>query len=290
MTGPCVEAQGEPATLSKRTAGRPACRRARVLEWRDGDGTPRYGCVFAPRGYEQRKPLPLVLFFHDSDEDPTAVHRKTRLRARYGKLDMVGDERHQGFIILAPQARKLLRPSKRGKKGRLGSAHVYFDTDFMKSSNADVLATDHFVDELIAAGEVDPKRIYPIGHGRGGTMAALYAHLRPDRAAAFGVFGAAPSAVQWSCEGAGPPAAVLYRACDSATPCDQVESWLDRRREAGAATMAMRLGSGKATETHCAVGRCSDKKGAANHARWPKPREGELLDYLATFELDAIAR
>ena len=116
-------------------------------------------------------------------------------------------------------------------------------------------------------------------------MAALYALLRPDRVAAFGVFGADPSELVWNCAGSGPPAAVLYRACDSVTRCRDVETWLDRRRQVGAATMSLRLGVGKATETNCAVSRCSDKRGAVNHARWPKPREGEMLEYLATFEL-----
>ena len=37
--GPCLPPRGKPVEKLGRIARRPACRRARVLEWRDGNGT-----------------------------------------------------------------------------------------------------------------------------------------------------------------------------------------------------------------------------------------------------------
>src|SRR6185295_10615418 len=60
----CVALAGSPAAAPSRTLGRPACRGAEVLEWRDSDGAPRYACVVAPPDLEKKKPLPLVLYLH----------------------------------------------------------------------------------------------------------------------------------------------------------------------------------------------------------------------------------
>ena len=64
----------------RRTLGRPACRGAQILEWKDAEGSPRYACVITPPGVETRAPLPLVVFFHDPQADPTAVDKETGLR------------------------------------------------------------------------------------------------------------------------------------------------------------------------------------------------------------------
>ena len=201
VAGPCIERRGAPTKDLGRIARRPACRRARVFEDRDREGTPRYGCVFSPSGYRDRLPLPLVVFFHNEVDNPTAIHRRTRLRKRYGKLDLSGDPERPGFLILAPQARRI---------GHL----LRFDTDYTAADNVDIETVDKFIDKLVAAGEVDSERIYAIGEARGGEMAALYAMVRSDRIAAFATFATDASPFRWNCAGTGPPAAILYRACD----------------------------------------------------------------------------
>jgi len=275
LAGPCIAANGTPAEADRRAAGRPACRRARMLEHRDGSGAPRYGCVFTARHYEKHTPLPLLVFLHGEADSPTAVHKKTRLRVRYGKLDLTGDPKHVGFVVLAPQARNFKRRRS-------------WDVSYTGPDNVDVAAIDRFVDQLISEGAVDRRQIYAIGESRGGVMAALYAMLRPDRIAAYGVYAADASRLKWSCDGEQPPAAVLYRACDAVAPCADIERWLSLRHEQRAPTFSMRLGAGKATEPSCALAksRCRPKKGATNHARWPKPREREMLEYLGRYSLD----
>jgi pimeloyl-ACP methyl ester carboxylesterase len=274
IAGPCLKVTGKPAKKSRRqrNEGMPACRRANVLEHRDAQMTPRYGCIFTDRKFEERKPLPLVVFLHGEGDDPTAVHRKTRLRLRYADLDLSGDPKRSGFVILAPQARRFNR-------------RLVWDVDHHSRDNLDALAINHFIDELIEEGAIDPRQIYVIGHGRGGVMAALYAHLYPERVAAFGAFGADASHIRWTCDGAPPPAAVLYRACDAITPCEEVEEWLNLRDDARAPTFSLRLTGGKATAPSCNVNRakCGKKSGTAKHNRWPKPREREMLEYLSRF-------
>jgi poly(3-hydroxybutyrate) depolymerase len=270
---PCVEPGGTPAAPDQRPVGRPACRRARILEHRDADGTPRYACVFEPSGSAERAPLPLVLFLHDAYDDPSAVHKKTRLRKLSEDLDLTGDPRRRGFVVLAPQARRI--------QGR-----PRFDRDYRTRANADVVAIDGFIDELSEL--VDTRRIYAVGAGEGGEMAALYAMVRADRVAAFGLFAAAPKELRWSCKDEPTPALAIYRSCDAVTECADVEQWLSQREREHAVTQPLRLGSANRTEPSCATSRhtCGGKQGTADHLRWPKERERELLEYLARFQLD----
>jgi len=247
-----------------------------VLEHRDAQGAPRYACVFAPENMAERAPLPLVVFLHDEHDDPTAISKKTRLRGLSEELDLTGEPRRRGFLLLAPQARRI--------QGRLR-----FDTGYRARDNPDVASIDRFVDELVDERLVDTQQIYAIGASRGGEMAALYAMLRGDRVAAFGVFGAAPKELRWSCPNAPPtPAVAIYRSCDAITPCADVEQWLSLRDRERATTHPLRLGAGNSPEPSCATSsqRCSEKRGTIDHARWPKERERELLEYLGRFRLE----
>jgi pimeloyl-ACP methyl ester carboxylesterase len=272
IPGPCAAEGGEPGKRSERIEGRPACRRARFLESRDPDSTPRYGCVFEPADLAKKKPLPLVVFLHGEDDDPTAVSKKTRLLGRYKSFDMRGDPQRTGFVVLAPQARRF-------------TYKLRWDVGHVSRDNLDARAIDRFVEELIGEGSVDPAQIYVIGESRGGAMAALYAYLRPDRVVAFGAYGATATELDWTCAGAPPPAAIVYRSCDAAVPCVDVERWLRRRDDERAPTFSLRLGAGKATEPACATvkSRCNGPSAQANHHRWPKPREGEMLEFLSRF-------
>jgi len=66
-----------------------------------------------------------------------------------------------------------------------------------------------------------------------------------------------------------------------------MEQWIDDRRRRRAATLALRLGAGDRAETSCALGKthCRLKTGQANHARWPKGAEVQILDYLSRYSL-----
>lgn len=276
IDGVCVTPDGQPDHELRRTLGRPPCRGAQVVEWKDADGSPRYACVVAPPGVETRAPLPLIVFFHDPEDDPSAVHKKTALPRLAGTYDLARDPAHTGFIVLAPQGRAL----RAGKRGSV------FDTEYTGADNVDLATVDHFVGELDARGLVDRRRVYTLGASRGGHMAATYAMMRPDRIAAFAAYATDAPRAAWSCSGPPPPALVLYRACDGFFSCESVERWLRARDAASAETAWLRLGAGNDEEPSCAVrNKCTPKRSEGNHHRWPKGREGDILAFFARHAL-----
>jgi len=275
VKGPCVSTAGEPLKKDPTFARRPGCRGAEIVEFGEADGTPRYACVHRPDDVERRAPLPVVLFFHGKNESPTKVARETALRNLSDDVDLTGAAEHRGYVVLAPQARRL-------------QGHVGFDVGFVSDENADVRATDRFLELLEKRGWVDRRRIYAMGAGTGGHMAALYTMLRPERIAAYASYAGNAAPLRWTCQEAPPPAAVLYRACDAVTPCLDMEQWLRQREETLAPTMALRLGTYNQLEPSCSLDpfRCKLKSGTANHLRWPKGKERTMLEFLGRYSLD----
>ncbi|WP_438030579.1 prolyl oligopeptidase family serine peptidase [Sorangium sp. So ce233] len=282
--GSCVAEQGQPRRELRKTLGRPPCRGAQVLEARDAEGSPRYACVIAPSGVETRAPLPLIVFFHAEGDNPTAVDKETGLRKLGATWNLTGDPAHAGFIVLAPQGRAFKNPTQgeRERGSKTYTAIAPFDVEFTGDGNVDVATVDAFVDQLLEKKLVDRRRIYALGASYGGHMAATYAMMRADRVAAFATFGSDAPPATWACPGPPPPAMAIYRACDDVFPCESVERWLRARDAQTAQTAFLRLDEASRDEPHCALrNRCSAKKGAINHARWPKPREADLLRFFA---------
>lgn len=270
----CFESSGQPATPT-RTLGRPACRGSEVLETRDPAGSPRYACLFVAPD-EVKGAAPLVVFFHGDGptlDAPTAVHKQTSLRALQGKMSLGGQEK--GFHILAIQGRALP-----------GSATASFDVHHVGADNLDIVTTNHFVDVLQARKLVDPRRIYALGLGSGGTMAATWAMVSADRVAAFASLAADPPTAAWSCPGPPPPGVVLYRACDAITSCDGVERYLEGREAARAETRAFRLGDDAKEVLNCEPkNACGKKRGTAAHSRWSKALEKPILTFFSEHAL-----
>ncbi|WP_437760512.1 prolyl oligopeptidase family serine peptidase [Sorangium sp. So ce1389] len=282
--GSCVAEQGRPGRELRKTLGRPPCRGAQVLEARDAEGSPRYACVIAPSGVETRAPLPLIVFFHADGDDPTSVDKETGLRKLGATWNLTGDPAHAGFIVLAPQGRAFKSPTQaeRERGTKTYTAVAPFDAEFTGDGNVDVATVDAFVDQLLQQKLVDRRRIYALGASYGGHMAATYAMMRADRVAAFATFGSDAPPASWACPGPPPPAMAMYRACDDVFPCESVERWLRARDATSAHTSFLRLDEANRDEPHCALrNRCSAKKGAINHARWPKSREADLLRFFA---------
>lgn len=269
--GSCVAPEGQPTRDLRRTLGRPPCRGAQVVEARDTEGSPRYACIFTPPGVEARAPLPVLLFFHAEDDNPTGLEKRTGLRKLAAQTNLTGDPAHTGFIVLAPQGRAF--------QGKAGSR---FDTGYTGPDNVDLAIVDQFLDQLIARGLVDRSRIYAAGMSAGGHMAATYAMMRADRVAAFATFAADGPPATWACPGPPPPGMVLYRACDGVVPCESVERWLRARDAQGAETPYLRLGEDRREEPHCALKKkCGEQKGLIHHNRWPRGREADLLRFFA---------
>ncbi|MFO0553226.1 MAG: hypothetical protein U0271_32875 [Polyangiaceae bacterium] len=274
----CVKERGQPDGEVLRVVGRPACRAAEVMEWTDPSGAPRYACLYKPPG-EVRGELPLVVFFHGTGpelDDPSSFAKLTSLRSKQATANLTGNPERPGFLVLGIQGRAIA-------KSKWGTT---FDTAYVASDNLDRIATDHFVDELVGRGMIDKRRIYALGFGRGGQMAATYAMLRADRVAAFVNFAPWSDPAEWTCPTPPPPGLVLYRACDAIAKCDQVESWLASRETLRAETLKLRLGDDVREEPNCAVSpQCTAKKGEANHHRWPKGREKDVLNFLGAHSL-----
>lgn len=280
VTGTCVAKQGEADHDLRRTLGRPACRDEQILEARDASGSPRYACVMA-RGADARAPLPLIVMFHGPEGTPAQVDKRSNWKKLAAKFDMTGDPAHAGFVMLMPQGR-LLRRDRSG---------AIFDTEFVGDGNVDVDTVDLFVAQLAKRGLVDARRVYAVGDSKGGRMAATWAMLRADKVAAFAAYGSDAPTAAWTCADVPPPPALLlYRACDAVAPCDAVEDWIHAREKAQAETVAIRLGDGNQEELHCAMrNKCTKTKGTANHERWPKGREEDILRFLAKHALSADA-
>jgi poly(3-hydroxybutyrate) depolymerase len=270
----CVEVSGTPASATSRTMGRPACRGAEVLEWRDAGGAPRYACFFSAPD-EVKGPAPLVVFFPGNGptlDAPTAVHKQTSLRTLQGKTPLGGSK---GFHILAIQGRVLP-----------GTGTATFDTGFVSPDNVDVATATHFVEVLEDRKLVDRRRIYALGIGPGGTMAATWAMLAADRVAAFATFAGDPPVAAWTCPGPPPPGTVIYRACDAITSCDGIERFLEGRERARAETRAFRLGDDAKEVSNCEPrNSCGNKRGTAAHHRWTKALEKPILAFFGAHEL-----
>jgi hypothetical protein len=101
-------------------------------------------------------------------------------------------------------------------------------------------------------------------------------------------YASAATFYSWTCSEEPPPAFVSYRSCDTVTPCQDVERWIAARGKARAQTSSLRLGDAKHTEPSCVTSArlCKNKRGNANHYRWPKCHDRQMLEYLARYSLE----
>jgi len=270
-----LDGRGGPSPELRRTVGRPRCRDSEILETRDPDGSPRYACLYGAKGAAGRA-APLVLFFHDRDGDASDVEDRTTLRKTLAKGEIAPGK--PGFLVLSVQGRAL---SKEGTS---------YDVRNLGDGNQDLWAVDHFLDLVRKRGGVDPQRVYALGVGSGARMAAFAAHARGAVVAAFAGFGAELPAVRWTCNESPPPGLLFYRACDTITPCDEVERALDALGRGGAEMERHRLGAGDGEEPACTPKiKCGKTAGEAHHARWPKGREKDVVAFFSRHALAAPA-
>ncbi len=142
-------------------------------------GGARPATLRVPAAYDHTTgtPLPLVLVLH-------GYGASGALQAAYFGLDRLAEE--EGFFLLAPDG----TPSDGGRFWNATDACC----NFVGSDVDDVAYLSSLVEEVVAEYDVDPRRIFVIGHSNGGFMSHRLACERPDLfAGAFSLAGA-----QWS--------------------------------------------------------------------------------------------
>lgn len=289
-------------------------------------GFTRYACVFRPPGTSAAAPRPLVVWFHPGGAGSADLASdETHLLDKAAQFDLSGDPARPGFILAAVQGRSMRFPTLAPRDGR---HHDFYYRDLGQSSrNPDVANADTLIDTLVQEGGVDTNRIYVMGWSNGAFFSQLYSIARHqtntpggNRVAAAAVFSAADpfNDITWdpftdkprvsgpSCQLASypvstVPALMVYRSCDAAVPCDQVqgtcfdnepgyvtESWLFDSAARGLSIQGLRIGgleSGAQLDAaaasctdlsaDCPTGSCSIlPQGDAclclvNHLRWP---------------------
>ena len=167
---------------------------AMMAPWSDADGTPRRACVYEPASASPAKPLPLIVYLHPSLFTADTLAVATNILDYLDTADVSGDPERPGFIVVAPEGRATAHfyptPDDQGtgwdnwyrqldKRGR--DVEIRGVTYLQ---NVDAATIDHFIDEEVATGNVDTRRIYVTGWSNGAAMAVLYGLNRRRIAAA----------------------------------------------------------------------------------------------------------
>lgn len=202
----------------------------------DQHGVTRYASLYLPPqaqaignlGGDQR--WPLLIYLHGSLTTPDSLHSFGRnllkLQPSY-QLSSWPDVR--GFLLLAPEGRRADPWSSDGPHTGVG---FHWDSWYRNpDANLDALAIDHFLDEVMATGRVDPARIYVFGWSNGAYMAALYGVWRSERIAAIAQYAGADPWSRTPC-----PVPLTYRRqvpivllrnlCDALVPCSATSEWI----------------------------------------------------------------
>jgi hypothetical protein len=247
-----------------------------------------------------------------------SVYDATLLREKASHFDLSGDPARRGFVLASDQARNLVN----GPRPALsGTQHDYEYRDLgVPSCNPDIRSLDRLIDDLVADGDVDPKRIYVTGWSNGATFATLYAIARHDtptpggnRVAAtsfyagYDPFNNLDDELKPSCQvhpypKTRVPIQSVHRACDALVTCDasqrtkfsmppgdDVEGWLGTLRgPMGDPNVKQVLidGAGAAARACAPAALCTAALGTENHLHWPDGKsDGSGIDW----ELEMLA-
>jgi dienelactone hydrolase len=294
-----------------------------MAAWSDPDGTPRRACLYEPTSASPANPLPLIVYIHPS------LFTADTLRAPGMNLldfqntaDLSGDPARPGFIVVAPEGRATNhfypQPDDQGtgwdnwyrqldrRGGDVAVAGVTYP------QNVDAATIDHFIDEEVATGKVDTRRIYVTGWSNGSAMGMLYGLNRRRIAAAAVYTGPNPfeafndpcpqqpvgrrarSNAEIRLSNRRLPIYHVHNACDIAGICPNGELLLSQLLRVHARfTDVIITGSQQVAETcdpGCGTNPDADMnfddnprgftEGAQNHTRWPSMWTQSMLDFL----------
>lgn len=249
------------------------CHHGELLSY-EQDGVKRYACLNLPRqarlGADRK--WPLVIYLHGSRTTPDSLYLSGRdlfdLQDTYPLSD---DPEVRGFILLSPEGRRAEPWQSVTGKG------FHWDEWYRNpDENLDALAIDHFLDEVVARGDVDPHRIYVFGWSNGAYMTALYGIWRSDRIAAMAQYAGANPWSRTPCAVTQPasrevPLFLLRNLCDALVPCATTSEWIDTLTEQDwpfeYRNLSLR-GRVVAADRSCAQ-ECSTARGIYEHVRWP---------------------
>ncbi len=176
-----------------------ACAGGTILGgFTDSDGTPRQACLYEPASASPSHQLPLVVYIHPSLFTADTLNAPgMNLLSFQNTADVSGDPARPGFIVLAPEGRATEHfyptPDNQGtgwdnwyrQLDRSGGDVVVNGVTYRQ--NVDSATIDHFINQEVATGKVDTRRIYVTGWSNGAAMGFLYA-LNRRRIAAAAVY------------------------------------------------------------------------------------------------------
>jgi poly(3-hydroxybutyrate) depolymerase len=139
-------------------------------------GLPRTIPVHVPTSITQRK-LPVVLALHGNGD------QATNFIATSGLLQLADSV---GFVLVAPQG-----VSRAISVGGQTTPPLSWDAYNARAQNADVQLFDALLDELVASGSVDTKKIVVYGYSQGGYASVRYGREGAARLACAAVIAAA---------------------------------------------------------------------------------------------------
>lgn len=146
-----------------------------------------------PEGYDRQQPTPLVVLLHGYSSNGSAQNA-------YFRLSALADR--ENFLLAYPD----------GTRDRVGNRFWNATDaccDFFNHGVDDVAYLDAVIDEIAGRYNVDPRRLFLVGHSNGAFMAHRFACDRAGRVAAIVTL----AGMQWQdatrC-GAGSPVSVLH--------------------------------------------------------------------------------
>ncbi|HEV8307406.1 MAG TPA: PHB depolymerase family esterase [Methylomirabilota bacterium] len=265
------------------------CYRGQPLFFGQGDVI-RYACLSPPlqaqgEPHAGRK-WPLLIYLHGSLTTPESLYLSGRdLFALHDTFPLSGDPEVKGFYVLSPEGRRATPWPSNGPE--TGSGFHWDEWYRDPSRNLDALAIDRFLNQVIATGRIDTRRIYVFGWSNGAYMAALYGVWRGDRIAAIGQYAGADPWSRTPCPVSlqAPrkvPLVLLRNLCDALVPCATTSAWVTTLTQRSWPFAFHNLGLlGAVTrETRCTL-RCSKPTGLYEHIRWPNTDAlKEMLSFL----------
>src|SRR5437867_8919639 len=169
-----------------------------MATWPDPDGTTRQACLYEPASASTANPLPVIVYIHPSLFTADTLQAPgMNLLSFQNTADLSGDPARPGFVVVAPEGRATQHfypsPDDQGtgwdnwyrQLDRRGRDVIVDGVTYPQ--NVDAATIDHFIDEEVATGKVDARRIYVTGWSNGAAMGFLYG-LNRRRIAAAAVY------------------------------------------------------------------------------------------------------